>query len=116
MYKLVILIEPSQIWEGSEDRQWPEFLRLVESLPGLKREAASRVEADLYGVNFAKMHELFFDSRRDAERAMSTKEGQEAGRLLQSMTGGHMTLFFAEHHEDSAENLRKYREGKAASV
>ena len=116
MHKLVILVEPSTEWKNSEDEKWPEFLRLVESMPGLQREAVSQVEADLFGTRYVKMHELFFTSRAEAEKSMSTEQGQQAGRLLQIMTGGHLTLFFAEHKEDSAENLRKYRQGKAVSA
>lgn len=116
MHKLVILIEPSTEWQNSEDEKWPEFLRLVESMPGLQREASSRVEADLFGAKYIKMHELFFESLEGAKIAMSTEEGQQAGSLLQSMTGGRLTLFFAEHKEDSAENLRRYRKGEGASA
>ncbi len=48
MHKLVIWIEPLPDWERFE-AEWPAFLRLAEALPGLRREATSRVEQFLYG-------------------------------------------------------------------
>ena len=43
MHKLVILIEPPAD-QAALDTGWPEFLRYAESMPGLVREATSRVE------------------------------------------------------------------------
>jgi uncharacterized protein (TIGR02118 family) len=110
MYKLVILVESLQDWDRFEER-WPEFLHLVESLPGLRREATSRVEVFLYGAKpYVHMHELFFDSRADAEKALTSPDGQAAGALLQQMSGGEMTLFFADHREDDLAHIQKYKQ------
>lgn len=109
MHKLVIWIEPLADWERFE-AEWPEFLRLAEALPGLRREATSRVEQFLYGNARCRwVHELFFDSLAEAESAMASAQGQAAGRRLQQMTGGRMTLFLAEHKEDDLANIQKYR-------
>jgi uncharacterized protein (TIGR02118 family) len=109
MYKLVILVESLQGWDRFEER-WPDFLHLVESLPGLRREATSRVDVFLFGEKpYVHMHELFFDSRSDAEKALSSPNGQAAGVLLQQMSGGEMTLFFADHREDDLANIQKHR-------
>jgi hypothetical protein len=54
------------------------------------------------------MHELYFDSLQDLERAMASPQGREAGRLLQQMTSGRLTLFFADHKEDDLKNIRAY--------
>ena len=48
MHKLVILIEQQEDWQVFE-ADWPEFLHLVETLPGLQREATSRIDRFLYG-------------------------------------------------------------------
>ena len=110
MYKLVILIESQEEWERFEER-WPEFLHLVEPLPGLRREATSRVDVFLYGArSYVLMHELFFDTRAAAEEALSSPNGQAAGALLQQMSNGAMTLFFADHREDDLANIHKYRQ------
>jgi uncharacterized protein (TIGR02118 family) len=109
MYKLVILVESLENWDSFEER-WPEFLHLVETLPGLRREATSRVDVFLYGTRpYVHMHELFFGSRAEAEKALSSPDGQAAGALLQQMSGGKMTLFFADHREDDLANIQKHR-------
>jgi len=110
MFKLVILIE-SLADRQPFDAQWPEFLHLTEGMPGLRREATSLVERILYGQgNFMQVHELFFDTLSEAEQAMVSPQGQAAGRLLQQMTGGRITLFFAEHKEDELANILSYRQ------
>jgi uncharacterized protein (TIGR02118 family) len=102
-------------WQAFED-VWPEFLHLVEEMPGLLRESSSRVENFLYGKTpCAQMHELFFDSLEDAQQAMASPQGRAAGKLLQHMTHGRMTLFIADYKEDELENIRKHREGERGS-
>lgn len=110
MHKLVILIEPPDDPDLFEDR-WPEFLHLVEAMPGLRREATSRVNSTLFGQTaYHMIHELFFDGMEQAEAALSSSTGQAAGRLLQVMTGGQMVLLFAEHREDDITRIQQYRQ------
>ena len=110
MHKLVIWIEPLTDWERFE-AEWPEFLRLAEALPGLRREATSRVEQLLFGSAQCRwVHELFFDTLAEAENALACAQGQTAGRRLQQLTGGRMTLFLAEHKEDDLANILKFRQ------
>lgn len=116
MYKVVILIENFEDWQSFE-AEWPKFLLLAEKMPGLRREAISRVEHFLYGpVQVIKMHELFFDSFSGAEQALASPVGQAAGKLLQEMTRGRMTLFIAEHKQDEMENIRRYQEANQDGV
>lgn len=111
MYKLVILIEPP-IDADIFEQHWPEFLHLVEEMPGLRREAISRIDHHLFGSTpYFQMHELFFDTLSAAEQALSSPTGQAAGGLLQTLTGGRMALFFADHKEDNMANLARYRQG-----
>ena len=111
MHKLVILIDDLDDW-GAFEAEWPRFLHNAEQMPGLRREATSRVERLLYGSSsYFKMHELFFDSLEQAEMALASSQGQAAGRLLHQMTGGRMVLFLAEHKEDDLANIRKYKRG-----
>ena len=110
MHKLVILIEPLEDWDAFEET-WPAFLHLVETMPALRREAISRVERFLYGeIPYAQMHELYFDSLQSAQEAMASEQGRAAGKLLQVMTGGRMTLFFADHKEDDLEHIQQYQQ------
>ena len=109
MYKLVILIEEPDDWEVF-DKNWPEFLHQAESMPGLRREVTCRVDSVLYGGRaFALIHELHFDSRDSAQEAMTSPPGRAAGKLLQMISGGRMTLLFADHKEDDMENIRKHK-------
>lgn len=109
MFKLVILIEQQE--DGARfDAEWPAFLRLAESMPGLQREATSRVDQLLYGnCRFGQMHELYFKSLTDIDQALASSQGQAAGSILQQITGGRMTLFIADHKEDELANIRKYQ-------
>jgi uncharacterized protein (TIGR02118 family) len=114
MHKLVILIRDLEDWNAFE-AGWPGFLHSAEEMPGLRREAISRVERLLYGDSvYGRMYELFFDSLQDAEQALASPQGQAAGRLLQQLTGGRMVLFFAEHNEDDLENIRRYKQANDA--
>ena len=109
MYKLVILIEPLEDVSAFES-SWPDFLHHSERMPGLRREATSRVDAVIYGqIPVAFMHELFFDNQAAAQQALSSLDGRQAGKVLQQITQGKMTLFFADHKEDELENIRRYQ-------
>lgn len=109
MHKLVILFQSIDDWEAFE-AQWPQFLHLAEEMPGLVREATSRVTHFLYGEPvYDRVHELFFETYDAAEAAMVSEQGREAGRLLQQMSEGRVNLFLAEHKEDEMENIRKYK-------
>lgn len=108
MHKLVILIEslpdPSAFDEG-----WPQFLHAAEGMPGLVSESTSRVDAFLFGsCPVSMVHELYFESAEQAREAMASPHGRLAGRVLQTITGGKVTLFLADHKEDQLENIRKH--------
>ncbi len=109
MHKLVIWIEELDDW-AAFDETWPQFLHHAEDMPGLRREVTCRVDSVLYGrSDIALIHELHFDSLQALQEAMTSPSGSAAGKVLQSMTGGKMTLFFADHKEDDMENIRKYK-------
>ncbi len=109
MHKLVILIEPPDDW-AVFDNSWPQFLHHAEGMPGLRREATSRVDAFIYGEPaYAFMHELFFDTLEEAREAMASVEGRQAGQVLQALSRGRMALFFAEHKEDDLENIKGFK-------
>lgn len=108
MHKLVILIETGS--NPQFDQLWPQFLHHAERIPGLQREATSRVSQVLYGsLAYDMIHELYFDSFADMQQGLSSPEGKEAGRLLQGMTGGRVVLLFADHLEDALDNIRRYQ-------
>lgn len=109
MHKLVILIETSGN-QAEFEKIWPVFLEAAERMPGLRREATSHIEHVLLGdLPYNIVHELFFDSMQATQAAMASPEGRSAGKLLQSMTDGKLAMFFANHSEDSIENILKFR-------
>jgi uncharacterized protein (TIGR02118 family) len=111
MHKLVIMVELLKD-ETRFDEMWPEFLHVSERMPGLVKEATCRVESTLFGsFQPALLHELYFKSVSDIQKAMSSPEGRAAGELLQQMTGGNMSLIIADHKEDAIENIRRYQRG-----
>jgi hypothetical protein len=108
MYKLVILVESTSTpgFHGF----WPRFLHAAEEIPGLRREATSRVSQTLYGeLQCALIHELYFDDLVALNSGLASETGREAGRLLQEMTDGRVKLLIADHSEDNLENIRKYK-------
>lgn len=108
VHKLVILIETTAIPDFHE--YWPRFLHAAENIPGLMREATSRVNRVLYGdIECSMIHELFFNSLATLNAGLASAPGQEAGRLLQEMTGGKVTLLIADHAEDDLANIRIYK-------
>jgi uncharacterized protein (TIGR02118 family) len=109
MHKLVILIETAGN-QAEFEKTWPVFLAAAERMPGLRREASSHIEHVLVGdLPYNLVHELFFDSMQDTQAAMASPEGRSAGKLLQAMTDGKLAMFFADHREDSLENIQKSR-------
>ncbi|KAA3646615.1 MAG: EthD family reductase [Chloroflexi bacterium] len=108
MYKLIIIIEPQDDWVAFE-KGWPDFLAAAEKMPGLRREVTSRVDKLLHGTyHAALMHELFFDDMEAARQAMASDEGQATGQVLQTISGGKLTLLFADHLEDELENIKQF--------
>jgi hypothetical protein len=108
MQKLVILVESTN--DPAFDENWPQFLHQVEQMPGLRREATSRVDKILVGtVPFALIHELYFDTPQELYVAMASAPGKEAGRLLQLMTDGRVTLLVVDHKEDDLDNIRRFK-------
>ena len=105
MFKLIILIEPQEDWLQFE-QAWPEFLAIAEKMPGLQREVNSPIYTTLHGNNeVAMIHELYFNSQDDLRVAMTSDEGKEAGKILQIITHGKVTLLFADHLEDELKNI-----------
>jgi hypothetical protein len=84
-------------------------------MPGLQREATSRVSHVLYGsLRCSMIHELYFDSLDALHAAMATSIGNQAGQLLQQMTRGRMALLVGDHNADDMENIRRHQASDVA--
>jgi len=105
----MILIQP-EIDQDAFFEGWPQFLEHAEQMPGLARIVTTPVHARLAGKYEPLMvHELIFESQQALELALASEHGVAAGKTLQQITGGAVTLLTAAHLEDSGENLRRLR-------
>lgn len=110
MFKLIILIPP-EIEQETFFEGWPKFLEQAEQMPGLVRMVSAPVHAYLAGsYRPLAVHELIFDDQPALEKALASEHGMAAGKVLQKITGGAVSLMTAVHMEDSGESLRRYRE------
>ena len=116
MFKLLILIEP-EIDSETFFQGWPKFLSHAEEMPGLEKLVTAPVHEHLSGQYSPLMvHELHFEDRSVLEKALASPAGIAAGKTLQQITGGHVSLLIAAHLEDSGEHLRDLRSKKAPST
>lgn len=75
---------------------------LAEKMPGLCLETLSDVDEFVYGSQghrYAKIHELYFNSRAALNDALQSDEGQVAGAFLHEFTRKRFTMIIAEHKE-----------------
>ena len=109
MYKLVILIDQPEDEFGFNE-QWATFLRWTEQIPGLQKATTARVTHSIFGASPVYMiYEMYFDTLEEIYQGMNSPNGKRAGQLLQLMTKSRVNLLLADHHEDTGENLRRYR-------
>jgi uncharacterized protein (TIGR02118 family) len=105
MHKLVILIHRSPQAETLERRWSDGFVPAAERLPGLRRVVVTRpVGAPASAPRFQLIHELFFDDLDSLQAAMTSPDGQAAGRALMEFASAEAELFFAEHLEMALES------------
>ncbi|GAB4397825.1 MAG: hypothetical protein OHK0052_20480 [Anaerolineales bacterium] len=107
MHKLVILL-PTTIDSQKFERHWHDFLRLAEKMPGLQRETSSLVQVVISGQAYERMHELYFADYTALELALYSQMGQAAGKMLHYLSDGRVTLFTAEHQEDTLPNIQAH--------
>jgi len=117
MYKLVILFLPPFSWAAFE-QGWQKFLGMAEQMPGLQKESVGDVEALVHsppGMNYKKIHELYFDSLEALEAALNSEAGQKAGQWLHSFTQGRFLLMISRHMEAKPEEFKKQGQAPAKS-
>ncbi|OQX63873.1 MAG: hypothetical protein B5M51_04575 [Anaerolinea sp. 4484_236] len=108
MHKLIILFDQPHQWHDF-GQGWQKFMGLAEKMPGLQRETVSeigRVVFGNHGQRYAKIHELYFDSREALEAALQSEEGQAAGAWLHEFTRKRFSLLIAEHKEALPEEFK----------
>jgi uncharacterized protein (TIGR02118 family) len=109
MYKLVIAFL-SPLARAGFEQGWQKFLGMAEQMPGLRKEVVSDIDELVFGpasLSYKKIHELYFDSRPDLEAALTSEQGQKAGKWLHSFTQGRFLLMIAKHMEATPEQFKK---------
>ncbi len=108
MYQLVLLI-PTSVNLEKFDETWPSFLRVAEQMPGLIKESISRVDQIIYGSEFiSRIYTFTFPDQETLEKALVSKPGGSAGRLIHDLTGGKVILLTAKYQEDLLNHIQSF--------
>lgn len=111
MHKLTIFFYPPlEDQEFKFQQDWQTFMGMAEKMPKLRRETVSEVQKFVFGSQghrYAKIHELYFDTRADLDAALNSDAGQAAGQWLHEFTQRRFTLIIAEHQEALPEEFSK---------
>jgi uncharacterized protein (TIGR02118 family) len=101
MHKLVVLLRGGMAGSEALQRRWSEeFVPVAEKMPGLRRVQVGRsVGAPAAAPDVVLIHEFLFDDMDALHRAMTSPEGEAAGRALMAFAAARAELFFAEHHD-----------------
>ena len=101
MHKLMILFKRSGDNLVLETRWSNDFVKRAEAMPGLRRVSVSRVLGGLTeDVDLHMVHEFYFDDFQALQHALTSPEGQMAGKALMSFAAEHVDLCFAEYMEE----------------
>ena len=112
MYKLTIFF----FKQNFNQEGWQKFMGLAEKMPGLRRETVSEVDEFIFGATghgIAKVHEFYFDSKKDLNTALNSKEGQIAGAWLHKFTQKRFSTFIAKYQEALPEEFLNQDEGES---
>ena len=105
MYQLLILL-PLDVDTNAFDEGWPKFLDLIEKLEGLQKETISRIDRAIYGNNqIQRIYSFIFSDKHAFEKALTSPEGEEAGKLIHQISGGKVILLSSYYLEDSLGNI-----------
>ena len=108
MYQLTLLL-PTSLDMDAFDKVWPSFLEAAEQMPGLIRESVSRIDQIIFGQEyFQRIYTFSFPDKNTLEKALVSKNGEKAGRIIHDLTGGKVTLVTADYQEDSLQNIQSF--------
>lgn len=101
MHKLILVFRPPPDATTFERRWSEEFVPVAERMPGLRRVTVARAYGGPSGPSDVYLvHEFHFDDEQSLRRAMTSPEGQQAGRALMGFAARQVSLTFAEHLEE----------------
>lgn len=104
MHKLVLHFrKPKDLFEF-ETRWSNDFVSVAESMPGIQRVALTRYVQRISGDEELYMtHEFFFVDAESALQALTSPEGQAAGKALMGFSGDRVSVYLAEHLQEDKE-------------
>jgi uncharacterized protein (TIGR02118 family) len=101
LHKLILVFKPPPDATTFERRWSEEFVPVAEGMPGLRRVSVARAYGGPSGPpEIYLVHEFYFDGEEALRRAMTSPEGQQAGRALMGFAARRVSLIFAEHLEE----------------
>ncbi|MDZ7843296.1 MAG: hypothetical protein U5K99_00605 [Anaerolineales bacterium] len=108
MQSLIIILPDSVNFEQL-DQSWPSFLQAAENMPGLIKESVTVITETLSGTSsIARIYAFLFEDNPSLIQALSSPQGEKAGRLIHQLSGGKAIILTGQYREDSLENLKKY--------
>jgi hypothetical protein len=108
MYQLILLIHSSVDLEIF-DETWPDFLKIVEKLPGLIKESVTRMDQIIYGQkSISRIYSFQFRDRKSLEESLLSEFGEKAGQIIHEITKGQVSIMAGEYQEDTLENIQSF--------
>ncbi|QKG83871.1 EthD family reductase [Kroppenstedtia pulmonis] len=102
MVKLIALYKHPENREDFEEHYEKVHTPLVKKMPGLKRLEVTRIQGAPTGGKGKYYLEaaMYFDSREDLDKAMSSPEGKASAKDLMSFAGPLVTMMIGEVSRD----------------
>jgi uncharacterized protein (TIGR02118 family) len=104
VHKLVLAFRKPDSIDRFEALWSENFVGLAERMPGIKRVTVSRIYGSPDGQpELHLVHEFFFEDADALAQAVTSPEGQAAGKALMSFAAEYVEVSFAEHLEEDRE-------------
>jgi uncharacterized protein (TIGR02118 family) len=101
LHKLILVFRPPTDRSTFERRWSEEFVPVAERMPGLRRVTVARAYGAPSGPpEVYLVQEFYFEDEAALRGAMTSPEGQQAGRALMGFAASRVSLTFAEHLEE----------------
>jgi uncharacterized protein (TIGR02118 family) len=102
MHKLVLQFHQPRDLPEFENRWSNEFVAAAEAMPGVRRVALTRFLQCISGDERLYLtHEFFFDDAESALQALTSPQGQVAGKALMAFAADSTNVYLAEHLEET---------------
>jgi uncharacterized protein (TIGR02118 family) len=109
LHMLILVFRPPLNVPEFERRWSEEFVPVAERMPGLRRVSVARAYAGPLGASEIHLvHGFYFDDEAALRSAMTSAEGQQAGKALMGFAAGQVDLAFAEHFEEERRALGQF--------